>query len=127
VRLPPGPPLVWRRPDLLGDGQTAFWDGRFALARDYWEAEALITRGAERRCIQGLAKVAAGFLASDEGKSRIAERLLSKGLRRLEGAPRDMGGVRLNLIRAAADLLDSALRRGQPASARGLVFHQWSV
>jgi hypothetical protein len=121
VRLPPGPPLVWRHPDLLGDGQAAFWEGRFALARDYWEAEALIASGAERRTILGLALVAAGFLASDEGKSSRADRLLSKGLRRLVKGPAELGSVRVALIRSAADLLDSALRRGQPASARGLV------
>jgi hypothetical protein len=121
VRLPPGPPLVWRHPDLLGDGQTAFWEGRFALARDYWEAEALIASGSERRTILGLALVAAGFLASDEGKSSRADRLLSKGLRRLVKGPARLGSVRVDLIRSAADLLDSALRRGQPASARGLV------
>ena len=121
MRLPPGPPLVWRRPDLLGAGQTAFWQGRFALARDYWEAEALMARGAERDCIRGLAEVAAGFLASDEGKSSMAERLLSRALRHLAHAPAELDEVHVRIIRGAADLLHSALRRGQPADARGLV------
>lgn len=124
MRLPPGPPLVWRRPDLLGDGQSAFWQGRFAFARDYWEAEALMARGAERDCIRGLAEVAGGFLASDEGKSRRAERLLARALRHLAQAPAELDAVQVRLIRSAADLLYSALRRGQPANARGLVQHQ---
>src|SRR5262249_29660550 len=62
VRLPPGPPLVWKRPDLLGDGQRAFRQGRFYEARERWEAEGLVARGAERIWIQGLAEVAGGFL-----------------------------------------------------------------
>src|SRR5215470_868402 len=44
VRLPPGPPLVWKRPDLLGDGQRAFRQGRFYEGA-LFTTERLLRRG----------------------------------------------------------------------------------
>ncbi len=121
MRLPPGPPLVWRHPDLLGDGQDAFRRGRFAQARDFWEAEGLVARGAEREWITGLAEIAAGFLTSDEGKGWLGERLLRNGLRRLASAPERFVAVDVAMLRTAAELLESALRKGQPADPRAMV------
>ena len=115
--------MIWRRPDLLGDGQVAFWHGRFVQARDLWEAEGLVARGAERDWIQGLAEIAAGFLACDEGKGWLGERFLRKGMRHLASAPDTFGSVDVAQVRGAADLLASALRRGQPADPRALVQH----
>jgi hypothetical protein len=121
VRLPPGPPLVWKRPDLLGDGQRAFRQGRFYEARERWEAEGLVARGAERTWIQGLAEVAGGFLRCDEGALFTTERLLRRGLHHLVGAPSDLSGVDVGAVRDAAELLLTALRSGQPTDPRALI------
>ena len=121
MRLPPGPPLVWRRPDLLGDGQAAFRQGRFYQARSLWEAEGLVARGAERSWLQGLVEIAGGFERGAESALGPAERLLWKGLHHLAGAPDALGSVDVVGIRTAAELLLSALRAGQPADPRSLV------
>lgn len=114
---------MWRRPDLLGDGQAAFWRGRFAQARDLWEAEGLIARGARRDTIQGLCDIASGFLRCEEGVQYSAERLLRKGLSRLTDSPDWFEGVAISDVRGAAELLQSALKNGQPADPRALVQH----
>jgi predicted metal-dependent hydrolase len=118
VRLPPGPPLVWRRPDLLGDGQAAFRQGRFHQARSLWEAEGLVARGAEKAWIQGLGEVAAGFLSCDENALWSAERQLWRGLHRLADAPDALHGVDVRSLRDVAELLLGTLRRGLPANPR---------
>jgi hypothetical protein len=120
VRLPPGPPLVWRRPDLLGDGETAFRAGRFYQARELWEAEGLTARGLEGNWIRGLAQIAAGFLKCDENAFSVAERWLFRGLQALHGAPDRVRTVDAAGLKVAAEQLLVALRRGDPADARAL-------
>jgi hypothetical protein len=122
MRLHPGPPAIWRQAaDLLARGQRAFAEGRFYEAQSLWEAEALVHSGATRQTIQGLATVAAGLLALDEQRVRQAERMLARGRAMLAAAPEVLGGADVGAVRAAADVVVTALRRGDPASARGLV------
>ncbi len=105
----------------MGDGLAAFRRGRFYQARELWEAEGLVARAPERTWMKGLAEVAAGFLRCDENSFSIAERLLFKGLHHLAGAPDSVGGMDVRPVRAAAEVLLDALRRGQPANPRSLV------
>lgn len=125
MRLHPGPPAAWKQAaDLLARGQRAFAAGHFYEAQSYWEAEALVHSGDRRAAIQGLATIAAGMLALDEQRHRTAERLLARGRWMLTSAPAFMGGADVGAVRAAADVVVTALRRGDPASARGLVVPQ---
>jgi hypothetical protein len=125
MRLHPGPPAAWKQvADLLARGQRAFADGRFYEAQSFWEAEALVHSGERRTVIQGLATIASGMLALDEGRHRTAERLLARGRWMIGSAPDSLGGADVGAVRAAADVVVTALRRGDPASARGLVVPQ---
>jgi predicted metal-dependent hydrolase len=125
MRLHPGPPAAWNlTADLLARGQRAFAAGRFYEAQSLWEAEALVYSGEKRAAIQGLATIAAGMLALDEQRARVAERLLTRGRAMLAAAPEVLGGADVGAVRAAADVVVTALRRGDPASARGMVVPQ---
>ena len=122
MRLHPGPPAVWKEAaDLVGRGQRAFAGGRFYEAQSLWEAEALVATGDRRTWLQGLATIASGMLALDEQRVHSAERLLARGRWMLASSPELLGGADVGAVRAAADVVVTALRRGDPASARGLV------
>src|SRR5688572_13566370 len=117
-----GPPAEWKQAaDLLARGQRAFAAGRFYEAQSMWEAEALVHSGPTRLTIQGLATIAAGMLALDEQRFRPAERLLARGRAMLAASPEVLGAADVGAVRAAADVMVTALRRGDPASARGVV------
>lgn len=110
---------MWREPaDLLARGQIAFAGRRFYEAQSLWEAEALGSSGTTRGWIQGLATVAAGMLALDEQRVGTAERLLSRGRWLLASAPASVGNADAAAIRAAADVVITALRRGEAADGR---------
>jgi hypothetical protein len=119
VRLHPGPPLIWRQPaDLLARGQQAFAGRRFYEAQSLWEAEALGATAPTRDWIQGLATIAAGMLALDEQRVGSAQRLLSRGRWLLASAPETVGNADAGAVRAAADVMLLALRRGDSADTR---------
>jgi hypothetical protein len=118
MRLHPGPPPSWSEAvDLLTRGQRAFAGRRFYEAQSLWEAEALVASGETRTWLQGLATVAGGMLALDEQRIRSAERMLSRGRVMLGSAPEMLGGARVGAVRAAADVVLTALRRGDPTSS----------
>ena len=98
----------------------AFRAGRFHQARELWEAEGLTARGPERGWIHGLAQIAAGFLKCDESAFAVAERYLFRGVHALHDAPESVRTVDAVVLRAAAEQLLDALRRGDPADARAL-------
>lgn len=118
MRFPGKPPLAWSQPDLLGEGQEAFRSGGFRAARALWKAEALASSAYSRDWIEGLSLVAAGFQELEDDRPRRAERLLAKGLQRLQHAPGVLDGIDVAAVRRAAIVLRVALRRGDPASAR---------
>lgn len=123
MRLHYGPPAIWRQPgNLLGRGQRAFERGHFDEAQSLWEAEALVASGDTRTAGQGLAMIAAGMIELEEQRPRSAARLLVQGRRLLRGVHAELEGVDVGAVCAAADVLVTALRRGDPASARRLVF-----
>jgi hypothetical protein len=114
--------MVWRQSDdLLARGLIAFSKGLFFEAQALWEAEALAASMQTRPQIQALATIAAGMLALDEQRLTTAERLLSRGAAALAFAPNQLGGVDISAVRAAADVMVTAVRRGDPADARGVV------
>jgi len=122
MRLHYGTPAIWRHPgNLLGRGQLAFERGRFDEAQSLWEAEALVASGDIRTASQGLATIAAGMIELDEQRPRRAARLLNQGRRMLRCVRVELDGVDVAAVCAAADVLVTALRRGDPASTRGLV------
>lgn len=122
MRLHPGPPAVWfESADLVARGQRAFHGGRFYEAQSLWEAEALVATGERRTWLQGLATIASGMVALDEQRVGSAERILGRGRWMLATAPELLGAADVGAIRAAADVVLTALRRGDPATARGLV------
>jgi hypothetical protein len=122
MRLHPGPPASWTEAvDLLTRGQRAFEGRRFYEAQSLWEAEALVTSGEKRTWLQGLATIAGGLLALDEQRLRTAERMLARGRSMLSGAPEMIGGANAGAVRAAADVVVMALRRGDPTSALAVV------
>jgi len=116
MRLTGDPPLSWSRPDLLGEGQDAFRRGRFQTARALWKAEALASSQYSRDWIEGLAFVATGFREHEGDRPVAAERLLTKGLKRLHSAPHRLDSVDVAAVRHAAAVLRAALRRGDPVS-----------
>ena len=67
-----------------------------------------------------VALIAGGFLKHDEGAAASAERLLFRGLHALRDAPGSVRAVDATQIRAAAERLLVAIRRGDPADARAL-------
>jgi hypothetical protein len=95
-------------------GQQAFAGRRFYEAQSLWEAEALGLSGATRGFLQGLATVAAGMLAVDEQRFGTAERLLTRGRWMLAHAPDTLGSADVAAVRAAAEVVLGALRRGDP-------------
>lgn len=118
MRLHPGPPAVWRqKTNLLAQGQRAFETGRFDEAQTWWEAEALGASGEIRATIEGLVTVAAGMLELEEQRPRTAERLLARGRRLLAAGRQRLEGADVGAVRAAADVVVTALRRGDPTSA----------
>lgn len=118
MRLHPGPPPSWSEAiDLLSRGQRAFAGRRFYEAQSLWEAEALVGSGDTRTWLQGLATIAGGMLALDEQRVRTAERMLARGRTMLASAPDMLGGANVGAARAAADVVLTALRRGDPTSA----------
>jgi hypothetical protein len=122
MRLHPGPPASWKEAvDLLSRGQRAFAGRRFYEAQSLWEAEALVASGETRTWLQGLATIAGGMLALDEQRIRTAERMLARGRTMLVSAPEKLGGASVGAVRAAADVVVAALRRGDPTSALAVV------
>lgn len=111
MRTHPGPPAVWRETNqLLLRGQRAFERGRYDEAQLAWEAEALAASGEARAAIRGLATIAAGMLELEEQRPRRAARLLVLGRRALSGARVRLAGVDAAAVRAAADVVITALR-----------------
>jgi hypothetical protein len=126
MRLHPGPPASWKEAvDLLSRGQRAFAGRRFYEAQSLWEAEALVAAGEMKMWIQGLATIASGMLALDEQRIRSAERLLARGRVMLSAAPETIGAANVGAVKAAADVVIMALRRGDPTSALSVVVSQY--
>jgi predicted metal-dependent hydrolase len=101
------------RNDAFARGARLFNSGAFFEAHEAWEAAWRIeTDPTQRRFLQGLIQVAAGFhklLAI--GSLDSASRLLAKGMAKLEACPPQVGGgdamTFLDGVRACADDLAS--------------------
>ena len=64
----------------LTRGIDAFNAGRFFAAHEVWEDLWLDSVGAEKRLVQGLVQVAAGYLKAESGVHRGALTLLQRGV-----------------------------------------------
>ena len=79
-----------RGPDsIFTAGAHLFDEGRFFEAHEAWEHHWLVeTDTARRLCLQGLIQIAAGFhKLVVQDKPASAERLLAKGLAKLDASP----------------------------------------
>lgn len=104
---------AWEEPvDLLARGQRAFAGHRFYEAQILWEAESLAATGERRGWIQGFAAIAGGMVALGERRQRSAARLLARGCWLLASAPSEVGDLDVAPIRATAEDVMEALRRG---------------
>jgi len=81
-------------------------------AQAFWEAEALDASGETRTAIHGLATIAAGMIELEEHRPRSAARLLAQGRRMLAAGRVRLDGADAGAVRAAADVVVTALRDG---------------
>lgn len=112
---------------ILLAGALLFDDGRFFDAHEAWEEHWLAERDETRRLLlQGLIQIAAGFhklLAMNQPES--AERLLAKGLAKLERCPArledvDVGAFRERVRACAVELTAGRFDRATiPTLLRG--------
>jgi len=75
------------QPDLLDHldrGVVLFNDRQFFEAHEVWEEAWRLTEGDERRFLQGLIQVAAGFVKWQRGQSRGMADLFVKGTEKLD-------------------------------------------
>ena len=100
---------------LLARGARLFDEGAFFEAHEAWEEQWRVeTDETRRRLLQGLIQVAAGFhkllvMGSAEG----AQRLLARGLAKLDATPASMAGKEIVAFRAAVHECARALAAGR--------------
>jgi predicted metal-dependent hydrolase len=106
---------------LLEAGRVAFLRGDFYDAHEEWEQVWDQADDPERRYLQGMIQIATGLHKLARKQSAVCERLLTKALGKLEGAPKALHGMDLATMRADALAARDAIRRGElpdPASVR---------
>lgn len=100
---------------VFSAGALLFDEGRFFEAHEAWEEHWLAeTEETKRRFLQGLIQVAAGFhklVVQDQPDS--AERLLAKGLAKLDACSEPIDGVDLARFRDAVRSCASELSAGR--------------
>jgi predicted metal-dependent hydrolase len=101
--------------DSLRRGARLFDEGAFFEAHEAWEeAWRPETDPARRTLLQGLIQVAAAFHKLLVMRSpEAAQRLLARGLAKLDGCPVRVAGVRLRAFREATRLCATALAEGR--------------
>lgn len=107
-----------RRPqwtDSLRRGARLFDEGAYFEAHEAWEeAWRRETEPARRTLLQGLIQVAAAFHKLLVVRSPdAAQRLLSRGLAKLDGCPAKIAGLNLQAFREATHLCATALTEGR--------------
>ncbi len=83
----------------IDSGVAAFNERKFYEAHEHWEQVWLDAADPERRWIQGLIQVAAGFHKAQEHTVRSAVALLERGLEKLADAPEVFAGLALGAFR----------------------------
>jgi predicted metal-dependent hydrolase len=106
-------------------GAALFDAGRHWDAHEAWEAGWLEASGDDRRFLQGLIQVAAGFhKLLVQGNRRGALRLWARALRRLEGIPEHWRGLKGAQLRVAVGQAMATLEAGgEVRSAPQVSYH----
>ena len=87
---------------LLLRGVAAFNAGRFLTAHEIWEAVWNETVGEEKRFVQGLVQLAAGYLKLSSAQYQGARKLLTRGCQTLRAYPPLYAGLRVSLLSDAS-------------------------
>jgi uncharacterized protein len=103
--------------DAFEEGVARFNAGRFWDAHESWEQLWLGAEGEDRRFLQGLIQLAAGYHHVSRGTMRGAGRLLKAALAKLDSFPDDYRGiVRRDAEIAAVRHLEELSRTGRIAA-----------
>ena len=87
---------------LLLRGVAAFNAGRFLTAHEIWEAVWNETVGEEKRFVQGLVQLAAGYLKLSSAQYLGALKLLTRGCQTLRTYPPLYAGLQISLLSEAS-------------------------
>lgn len=89
----------------LAAGVVAFNAGRFLVAHEIWEVVWNDAVGEERRFVQGLVQLAAGYLKLSSGQRAGARKLLTRACQTFESFPSAFAGLDIgNVVNASRQL-----------------------
>lgn len=103
---------------LLLRGVAAFNAGRFFEAHEIWEALWNETVGEEKRFVQGLVQLAAGYLKLSSAQYPGALKLLTRGCRTLRTYPSIYAGLQVSLLADASLAVIRQLETGRQETDR---------
>jgi predicted metal-dependent hydrolase len=98
---------------LLLRGVAAFNAGRFFTAHEIWEAIWNETVGEEKRFVQGLVQLAAGYLKLSSAQYRGALKLLTRACQTLRTYPPLYAGLQISLLSEASLTVIRQLEQGR--------------
>ncbi len=98
---------------LLLRGVAAFNAGHFFEAHEIWEAIWNETVGEEKRFVQGLVQLAAGYLKLSSAQYAGALKLLTRACQTLQTYPPVYAGLRVSLLSDASLTIIRQLKRGR--------------
>jgi hypothetical protein len=106
--------------DNVRTGLERFRGGNFNAAHEAWENGWTQAKGAERRLLQALVQLAAGFYQWSRGKPEGAATLFSRARGHLEAIPSTLLGVEVSELELELEALEEAATRGEapPATPR---------
>ena len=98
---------------LLLRGVTAFNAGRFLEAHEIWEVLWNETVGEEKRFVQGLVQLAAGYLKLSSAQYSGALKLLTRACQTLRTYPPIYAGLQISLLSDASLTVIRKLETGR--------------
>lgn len=104
---------------LYQKGLEAFNSGQFFEAHELWEDVWRATLGPDKRFLQGLIQIAAGFHHCSRANLVGARKLLQAGLLKLEDVPEVHGGLEIEALRCAVRNWLAATASGSLETAQG--------
>ena len=84
--------------ERLERGVALFNEGAFFEAHEVWEDAWRVAAGDDRRFLQGLIQIAAGFVKLQRGQPRGMLMLLDQGAAKLQGLPVSGWGVEIGVL-----------------------------
>jgi predicted metal-dependent hydrolase len=91
-------PIDWSD-GALAEGLRCYRNEEFFLAHEHWETAWMRCQGAEKTFLQALIQVTVAFYHRQRGNPAGTASLLGRALRKLEGYPREYGGVEVAVLR----------------------------